>query len=47
MGTGLQDAAPGEYEFVLNLRDEIAGKDLELAEPFTVQEARMTFARPE
>jgi VWFA-related protein len=41
-GTGLQDAAPGEYELVLNLTDEIAGKSLELAEPFTVQAARLT-----
>jgi len=42
MGTGLQDAAPGEYELVLSLKDEIAGKSLELAEPFTVQAARLT-----
>jgi VWFA-related protein len=42
MGTGLQDAAPGDYELVLSLRDEIAGKSLELAEPFTVHEARLS-----
>jgi VWFA-related protein len=42
VGTGLQDAQPGDYELVLNLRDEIAGKSLELLETFTVQPARVT-----
>jgi hypothetical protein len=37
MGTGLEGAAPGEYELVLNLKDEIAGKSLEVAEPFTLE----------
>ena len=32
----LQDAAPGEYEIRLRFRDEVAGKRLELREPFTV-----------
>src|SRR5262245_11446261 len=42
VGTGLQDTAPGDYELVLSLRDEIAGKSLELNEPFTVQPARVS-----
>jgi hypothetical protein len=36
VGARLQDSAPGEYEIVLRLKDEIAGKDLELREPFSV-----------
>jgi VWFA-related protein len=36
VGTRLQDSAPGEYEMVLRLKDEVAGKDLELREPFSV-----------
>ena len=36
VGARLQDSAPGEYEMVLHLKDEIAGKDLELREPFSV-----------
>jgi hypothetical protein len=36
-GTGLEGAEPGEYELVLNLKDEVAGKSLEIAEPFTLQ----------
>jgi hypothetical protein len=48
VGTGLQDAQPGDYELVLNLRDEIAGKSIELLEPFTVQPGRVTsIARPD
>jgi VWFA-related protein len=42
VGTGLQDAVPGDYELVLSLRDEVAGKSLELSEPFTVQPAMVT-----
>ncbi len=32
----LGDAPPGEYEILLRFRDELAGKSLELREPFTV-----------
>ena len=35
-GVILDDAAPGDYEVVLTFRDEIAGKVLELREPFRV-----------
>jgi VWFA-related protein len=37
MGTDLADTAPGEYELVLSLTDEIAGRTLEVREPFTVK----------
>jgi hypothetical protein len=37
VGTPLLGVAPGEYELVLSLRDELAGKSVELREPFTVQ----------
>jgi VWFA-related protein len=36
VGTELKDAAPGDYEFVLSVKDEIGGKSLEIIEPFTV-----------
>jgi VWFA-related protein len=36
VGAPLRGATPGEYELVLRLRDELAGKDLEVREPFTV-----------
>jgi VWFA-related protein len=39
VGTRLVAAEPGDYEFVLTVRDEIAGKTLELREPFTVTAA--------
>jgi VWFA-related protein len=39
VGTGLGDAAPGAYEFVLELRDEIGGGSVEIHEPFTVDAA--------
>jgi hypothetical protein len=32
----LDYATPGEYEMVMNVRDELSGKTLELREPFTV-----------
>jgi VWFA-related protein len=35
-GINLAGATPGEYNLVLRVRDEIAGRDLELREPFTV-----------
>jgi VWFA-related protein len=30
---------PGEYEFILNLKDQVSGKTLEVKEPFTLVEA--------
>lgn len=36
VGSELKDAAPGDYELVLSLKDEIGGKSLELIEPFTL-----------
>ena len=36
VGTSLEGFAPGDYEFVLNLKDEIAGKTLEIRELFSV-----------
>jgi VWFA-related protein len=36
VGTGLSGAAPGDYEFVLDLRDEVGGGTVEVREPFTI-----------
>lgn len=36
VGTSLEGFAPGDYEFVLNIKDEIAGKTLEVREAFSV-----------
>jgi hypothetical protein len=36
LGLSLEGAEPGEYEFVLNVTDQVAGKDLEVREPFRV-----------
>ena len=36
VGTRLDDSPPGDYEMVLSLKDEIAGKTLEVKEPFSV-----------
>ena len=36
VGTGLPGTAPGEYELVLSVKDEVAGKSLEVREPFTL-----------
>ena len=35
-GTPLEGAAPGDYELVLTLKDELSGKTIERREPFTV-----------
>ncbi len=35
-GTPLEGAAPGDYELVLTLKDELSGKTVERREPFTV-----------
>lgn len=39
VGTGLSGAAPGDYEFVLDLRDEVGGAAVEVREPFTIAAA--------
>jgi VWFA-related protein len=39
VGTRLATTEPGDYEFVLTVRDEIAGKSLEIREPFSVTPA--------
>ncbi|HEX6737934.1 MAG TPA: VWA domain-containing protein [Vicinamibacteria bacterium] len=36
VGTGVQGAAPGEYELVLSVKDELSGKSVEVREPFTL-----------
>ncbi|HJS59665.1 MAG TPA: VWA domain-containing protein [Vicinamibacteria bacterium] len=36
VGTPLKDFSPGPYEFVLNLKDEVSGKSLEVKQPFAV-----------
>ncbi len=36
VGTTLKDFSPGRYEFVLNLKDEVSGKSLEIKQPFAV-----------
>jgi len=35
-GFRLVDAAPGEYEILMTIRDELAGQSMEILEPFTV-----------
>jgi VWFA-related protein len=39
VGTKLEDAAPGDYEMVLSVKDEIGGTALEVREPFSVTAA--------
>jgi hypothetical protein len=36
-GISLKGAAPGEYDLVLTIRDELAGKTIEVEEPFAVE----------
>jgi hypothetical protein len=36
VGTGLEGVQPGDYEFVLDLRDEVGGAMVEVREPFTI-----------
>jgi VWFA-related protein len=36
LGVPLRDAAPGDYEMRITLRDELSGKTLEVSEPFRV-----------
>ena len=45
LGFSLEDAAPGDYEMVMYFKDELAGKTLELKEPFTVTD-RLAQAAP-
>lgn len=40
VGFRLEGAAPGSYEMVLSVKDEVSGKALEVKEPFTVVESR-------
>jgi VWFA-related protein len=42
VGTRLEGSSPGEYELVLTVRDEVAGKSVEVREPFTVEPAPPT-----
>jgi hypothetical protein len=35
-GISLKGAAPGAYELVLTIRDELAGKSVEVREPFEI-----------
>jgi VWFA-related protein len=36
VGFSLEDATPGDYEMVMFFKDELAGKTIEIKEPFTV-----------
>ncbi len=45
VGFSLESAAPGDYDMVMSFKDELAGKTLELHEPFTVS-ARLSQAAP-
>ena len=36
IGFSLEDAAPGDYEIVMRVKDELSGEALELREPFSV-----------
>ena len=36
MGINLSEAPPGEYELVVSVRDEVAGKTIEDREPFVL-----------
>jgi VWFA-related protein len=45
IGSPLGNAPPGEYELVLTFQDEIAGKTLEVREPFTVEPAATAMTR--
>jgi VWFA-related protein len=39
IGISLESAAPGDYEIVMAIKDELSGKRVELREPFHVSEA--------
>jgi hypothetical protein len=36
IGFSLEDAAPGDYEIVMRVKDELSGQSLEIHEPFSV-----------
>jgi VWFA-related protein len=42
IGFSLDGAAPGDYEIVMRVKDELSGKSLELREPFSVTAALST-----
>ena len=42
VGNSLEGYPPGDYEFVVSLVDEVAGKSLEIREPFSLVEASLT-----
>jgi VWFA-related protein len=44
--TSMKDYTPGDYEIVLNLKDELSGKTLEYSEPFKVVPAGTTSPAP-
>ena len=45
IGWPLPNVPPGEYELVLNFEDEVAGKTLEVREPFVIEPADVAGAR--
>jgi hypothetical protein len=45
LGSRLDDYPPGEYEFILNVKDEVANKTIEVREPFTVEGPGPTASR--
>jgi len=42
VGVGLAQFAPGDYEFILQVRDEISGRAIDQKEAFTVGERPAT-----
>jgi hypothetical protein len=37
LSLSLADAPPGSYELVLTVRDDVAGRSVEVSEPFNVE----------
>jgi hypothetical protein len=37
VGTKIDGVPPGEYDWVLNLQDDLSGKVLQIREPFTIE----------
>ena len=46
LGTSLEKASEGDYEFVLTVTDQVAGKSVEVREPFTLSAAAPKPAPP-
>jgi VWFA-related protein len=46
IGAPLGDVAPGDYELVLAFKDEVAGKTIEVREPFTIEAPATAGALP-